>query len=267
MTLQFDNLKQFPHLSHFVSTRQGGVSQPPFDQLNLSYAVKDSAEAVRQNREILAQAVGFAVQQLCVPQQTHSSHVQVVTRMQAGQGATNYESGLAATDGLLTVSTDLCLLVFSADCVLTLLYDRKNHVAGAVHGGWRGTVKKIAAQASWLMQSQFGSAPEDIWVGIAPAIGVCCYEVGNEVADTFATSFAYKDDYMKKNTQTDKYHLDLQGVTKRQLVEETGLLANQIEIMPICTACHADKFFSSRKGQGVTGRFAAGILLKQPTSH
>jgi polyphenol oxidase len=262
MYLQFSKLQQYHSLVHFVSTRKGGVSASPFSEANLSYAVQDSAEAVAQNREAIARQVGFEVKQLCVPQQTHSANIRLIAETDAGQGAYNHHTGLADTDGMVTAESKVCMMVFSADCVLTLLYDHKKQVIGAVHGGWRGTTQQLAAKAALLMQQHFGSKAEDILVGIAPAIGLCCYEVGEEVAATFANSFAQATNYMKKNEQTGKYHLALQTATAGQLRNEGGILPQNIEILPQCTSCQSDLFFSSRKNNGLTGRFGAGIMLK-----
>jgi YfiH family protein len=261
MFVKFQHLSKFTTIKHFVSTRKGGASLAPFEGSNLSYAVKDLPQAVAHNRELLAKSVGFSVSQLCVPQQTHSANIKIVNQQDAGQGAYNYLSGAENTDGLLTASPNLCLMVFSADCVLTLFYDKKQQIIGAVHGGWRGTMQKIAAKTSLLMQQHFDSKPENIVVGIAPAIGVCCYEVGNEVAETFGDAFAQKDNYLKMNKKTGKYHIDLHKATQEQLMTDTGILAQNIETMEICTFCNSHTFFSSRQGKGITGRFGAGIMI------
>lgn len=260
MLLEFPNLQTFPNLKHFVTTRKNGVSVSPFGSCNMSYAVNDVAENVTQNRELVCKQMGITVSQLCVPQQTHSDNIHRVSHKDMGKGAKDFTSGIPDTDGLLTQEKGITLMVFSADCVMTLFYDTKLQVIGAVHAGWRGTVQKITAKMVTEMQEHYGSKPENIVVGIAPAIRSCCYEVGEEVTAEVQKAFGTTEKYMFKNSTTQKHHLDLHYANQQQLVE-VGVLPNNIHVMEICTFCQQDTFFSSRAGKGISGRFAAGIML------
>src|SRR5687768_16866315 len=124
--LRFDNLSKFPQVTQFISTRKGGVSQPPYDSLNLSYAsVKDSDDPknVLRNREMLAEAVGIPLENFVFQNQVHSANVTVVTEQQRGVGVFNRETSVQNCDGLITNEKNLCLTVFAADCVPTLLFD------------------------------------------------------------------------------------------------------------------------------------------------
>jgi YfiH family protein len=261
MLLKFPNLENHQTISHFVSTRKGGFSKPPFHECNMSYNVGDDAQIVTQNREQVCAAMGIALHQLCVPQQTHSTHIYIVTKNDAGKGATDFHTGIAHTDGLLTHEKNIMLMVFSADCVMTLFYDTKLHVIGAVHAGWRGTVAKITAKMITTMQEVYGSSPENICVGIAPAIGCQVYEVGEEVTQAVITAFGTTDKYMHLHSVTQKYHLDLHYANKQQLLA-VGVREPNIQIMDICTFTQSDNFFSSRADKGITGRFSAGIMLQ-----
>lgn len=260
--LRFDIFQPYPHVQAFVTTRRGGVSQSPFDNSNLSYAVADQPDHVTQNRLLLAETLGISLSRCCIPQQTHSATIHVITPADIGKGSSPDAPTIPSTDGLVTDLRETCLMVFSADCVLTLLYDTQRHIIGATHGGWRGTAQRIAAKAVQTMQRHFGSHPDDIRVGIAPAIRACCYEVGEDVSTVFRQTFSYADQCLHWRADSQKYHVDLHHATRLQL-EEVGVRPSHIEVKEICTYCHADTFFSSRHGRGITGRFAAGIFLSQ----
>jgi YfiH family protein len=259
--LHFDIFKPYPQVQTFITTRQGGVSQAPFDSLNLSYAVADTPDNVNANRQRLATHLGISVAQFCIPKQTHSANIHLVTKTDIGKGSSLTGAFIEDTDGLITHEKGACLMVFSADCVLTLLYDTENQVIGAVHGGWRGTVTQIAAKAVAALQTNFGTKPENLRVGIAPAIRACCYEVGEEVTAAFRQNFSYAEQFLYWNSTSNKYHLDLHKATQLQL-QAVGVAPENIEVKELCTYCHVATFFSSRHGKGITGRFGAGIFLR-----
>jgi YfiH family protein len=259
--IDFEIFKPYSQVQTFITTRQGGVSQTPFDSLNLSYMVADAPENVSVNRQQLATHLGLSVNQFCIPQQTHSATIQLISPTDIGKGSSPSAAVIANTDGLITGEKGACLMVFSADCVLTLMYDPENQVIGATHGGWRGTVERIAAKAVEAMQTQFGTNPAHLRIGVAPAIRACCYEVGEEVTAAFRQNFSYAEQFLRWNPSSNKHHLDLHKATQLQL-QELGVAPENIEIKELCTYCHADTFFSSRYGKGITGRFGAGIFLR-----
>src|SRR5256885_12822547 len=96
-----------------------------------------------------------------------------------------------AGDGLLTQTPGLLLSIQTADCVLILLFDPVKRVVGAFHAGWRGTAKRIVEKGVGEMQVHFESKSQDIQAAIGPAIGSCCYAVGEEVIDEFHSQFSY----------------------------------------------------------------------------
>jgi YfiH family protein len=136
-----------------------------------------------------------------------------------------------------------------------LLADPKQRAVAAVHAGWRGSAVRAAGAAVEALHERFGSRPRDIVAGIGPAIGPCCYTVGQDVVDAFADRPALL-------AQTDvQRRLDLWQANYQALVE-AGVPAAQIEVASICTKCHADRFFSHRANGGQpAGRFAAVIRL------
>ena len=106
------------------------------------------------------------------------------------------------------------------------------------------------------MQKEFGCSPSDIVAGIGPAIGACCYEVGEDIA-ILCRSLGYEDGVLLKDNS---YYLDLYQILFKQLLD-LGVDTSKIEYSNICTACDTQNYFSYRK-EGQTGRFCGAIMLK-----
>ena len=136
-----------------------------------------------------------------------------------------------------------------ADCTPVLLADPRHKAVAAVHAGWRGSAVRAASAAVHAMQHAFDTRPGDLLAGIGPAIGPCCYEVGQDVVDAFADRPELISDS----------RLDLWQANRQALIE-AGVPAEQIEMANICTQCESERFFSHRANGGVpAGRFA-GII-------
>lgn len=260
MILYFKHFSQFANIRHFVSTRKGGISPSPYNSLNVGFGTEDLPENVVQNRKIIAEATQIPLENWCVPQQTHSSRILNVSKLEKGKGAFSRNNALPDTDGLLSHNTYVALVVQSADCVCSLYYDPENQVIGAAHAGWRGTVALLPQKMIQKMQNDFGSKPQNILVGIAPCISAEIYEIGEDVSNAVEETFGTKEKFLHLNSQTQKYHFDLRYAHTFQL-QEVGIWAKNIEIMPQCTYKEKDFFFSARRDAHKTGRFAAGIIL------
>ncbi|WP_455509407.1 peptidoglycan editing factor PgeF [Butyricimonas paravirosa] len=257
---QFLGLRDFPGLIHFVSGRKGGVSVGGQAALNLGFMDEDRDERVLTNRMLLAGAVGCGVDDFIMGEQKHTTHVEVVTRVQRGRGGRAKATRLSSTDALITRETGVCLMVLAADCVPVLMYDPRVRVIAAVHAGWRGTVGRITAKTVERMREEFGCAPRDVIVGIGPSIGPCCFEVGEEVVEAAREGLGDLTGLIEPGKQAGKYLLNLWEANRRQL-RRVGVEDIRIEVAGICTVCHHDRFFSYRGDRGNTGRFGAGIML------
>ncbi|WP_276308328.1 peptidoglycan editing factor PgeF [Ammonifex thiophilus] len=232
---------------HAFTTRQGGVSEGPFASLNLGLSTGDDPEKVRRNRERLAQALGFSWEEAAQGEQVHGTKVAVA----------NFPGEVfPATDGLLTVVPGIPLVALFADCVPIFLVDKAKRVAGIVHSGWRGTAQKIVLEALALMQKYFSSSLNDCLVVLGPAIGPCCYLIGEEVAEQFAS---WKGKVLVR--EGGGWRLDLREAN-RQLVLEAGVPQANVEVLPLCTSCHPELFFSHRRDGSKTGRMAGVVMLK-----
>jgi YfiH family protein len=149
-------------------------------------------------------------------------------------------------DALLTSRPGLRLSVRSADCYPILLADTKRHAVAVVHAGWRGTADRVVVETIAKMRAQFGTSPTDLLVAIGPGIGVCCYEVGAEVARLFGLEGAGR--------------VDLAAANRRQLIE-AGVQEPHIDVLGGCTFCNAARFYSFRRENERAGRMISYIGL------
>ena len=179
-------------------------------------------------------------------QQTHSNIV--VEAVQGAQGV------LGEGDGLVTGKPGTWIGVRTADCAPLILADPVHRAVGVVHAGWRGTVSGIAVQAVARMQELFGTAPGDLVAAVGPAISLCCFEVGPEVANEFKPWWPERNDLDRKTK------IDVSRTLERQLIS-AGLMAAKIQLMPECTRCGADRFHSFRRDREASGRMVSAVRI------
>jgi polyphenol oxidase len=240
---QFGIMQGRDGIKHGVSTRVDG--------LDLRNAQGVDTGRSRMSRERFLNAMGLEYQRAVWGRQVHGSHVAIVDAPQAPP--------LQNTDALVTNLTNVPLMVAAADCVPILLWDPQHRAIGAVHAGWRGTVQRIVQKAVAAMEAAFGSSPSDILAGLGPAIGPCCYEVGDAVLAPLRESFPTYWQQMVVS-RGDAQHLDLWMANSLQL-QEQGIAARNIEEAQLCTSCHTNLYYSERKEGGSSGRFVAAISL------
>ncbi len=154
---------------------------------------------------------------------------------------------LGEADALITNLPGLAISIRTADCYPILLADARNCAVAAIHAGWRGTAGQIVRQTLERMQKEFGTQPGDVSAAIGPGIGVCCYEVGEDVACQFG--------------HTGQTHLDLCSENRKQL-EAAGVSPQNIEASGVCTFCDAERFFSYRREKEKAGRMTSYIMLR-----
>lgn len=237
---------------HGFTTREGGVSKGVFGSMNIAMHRGDSDENVIQNYEILAERIGFDVNNLVLTRQTHSDIVRVVTKSDAcGLDHHAYPE----CDALITNDAGCALVVFTADCTPILLWDSIKGAVGAVHAGWRGTAADIAGKTVRKMASEFGCDPRNIRAAIGPNIGFCCFETDRDVPDAIIAEFGAEAEAFIRKTG-EKYQVDLKAVNAFAL-RRAGV--GNIEISDDCTMCQPDRFWSHR----VTGinRGSQGAII------
>ena len=247
---------------HGLSCRRGGVSEAPWASLDLGLHVGDDPTAVIANRRRYLAALGLVASQLVTPEQVHGEAIARVGSREAGRGALSYADSIAQTDALITDEPGLPLLLCFADCTPILFLDPVHRAVGIAHGGWKGTVRRIAAKTVLRMQQEFGTRPEELLAAIGPSIGPCCYEVGPEVERQFKEAFpGHEAKLFSHPDEEGGTHLSLWAANRLQL-EEAGVLPEHIDEARTCTACHHEDFFSYRADGGRTGRLGAVIALR-----
>jgi polyphenol oxidase len=211
------------------STRLGGVSEQPFDSLNLGILTDDSREAVEENRRRLASALGR--EQVVFARQVHGTRL--IEHWPDGE--------LPEADGHVLREPGRAALVFVADCLPVALAGPKG--VAMVHAGWRGLAGGILAAAAEAVEARTAA--------VGPGIGRCCYEVGEEVLEPFRP---LGDGIAARRM------LDLPEVARR-LLGQAGV--ERIEVAGLCTSCEEELLFSHRRDQGQTGRQAGVAWLEQ----
>jgi polyphenol oxidase len=206
------------------TTRGGGVSEGPFESLNLGRRTGDEVDRVDENRRRLCAEVGAQEEGLTLGFQTHST---VVNRAEAGSRG-------APGDGLWTDEPGIPMLALGADCVLMAMARRSGSqpALAVLHAGWRGLIDGIVESTAQILGPGFAAV-------VGPAIGPCCYEVGDEVSSRFQARFG-------DGIVTDR-KLDLWAAAE-QAAREAG--AASVDRLDLCTRCREDLFFSERR----TGR-------------
>jgi hypothetical protein len=206
------------------STRLGGVSEAPFDELNVSASVGDGLHRVMANRDLAARMIDGG------------PFWSTVKQVHGGDVVAAYPSGRhREADAQWTEEPGPVLAVLSADCVLLLLIGPTR--IGVVHAGWRGLVAGVIENAVEAIGA------ERVFAG--PAIGPCCFEVGPEVIAEFRMRYA--------DAVTDERHVDLWSAATTA-ARAAGV--REVFAARICTSCHSDLFFSHRRDHGLTGRQA-----------
>jgi len=235
-------LTRLAGLAHATAERSGGVSQGPYESLNLSFGVGDDPAAVLENRRRFAAALGVHLERAVVAEQVHGARVGVVRSADVGRGSTSQDSRIPGCDALVTDVRDAVLVVLSADCVPLVLFDPVAAAVGVAHAGWRGTLAGVAGATVGTMVSAYSCDPRNIHVGIGPSIGPNDYEIG-EVAEHFR-GLPYASDILSE--RDGHTYLDLWTANRRQLLA-AGILAAHIEVAELSTYAHRARFFSHRR--------------------
>lgn len=227
-----------------TTTRAGGVSKPPFDSFNLGDHVGDDPSAVAANRARLAAAVGLPDERLVWMNQVHGDRIAVVDEPR--------HAAIDDTDGVVTGTPGLALVVLTADCVPVLLADARAGVVGAVHAGRVGAQHGVVTRAVEAMVSR-GARPGDISALLGPAASGSRYEVPAAMADEVETTLPGS----RTTTAAGTPGLDLRAGIACQLRD---LGVTSIEVDPRCTISDAT-LFSHRRG-APTGRLASLVWME-----
>lgn len=161
-------------------------------------------------------------------------------------------------DALATNRAGVAVSIRTADCLPILLADPAHHAVAAVHAGWRGTAAGVAGATLERMRVEFGTEPAQVVAAIGPGIGVCCYEVGPDVAREFGRG---EFEIGRGEFEIEgRVHVDLAGENRRRLIA-AGVASESIDVLPLCTRCRADLFHSWRRDGAEAGRMVSFVKI------
>jgi hypothetical protein len=243
--ISFPGLSSYKELIHRVFTRNNGSSRPPYDSLNVSYAIGDDHLSVYRNILTIKQNTG--ADRVIYMNQQHGDMV-----ISLKDGLVEVPEQVFDADALITDIPGTAIMVKQADCQGIILFDPIKKAVAVVHSGWRGSVQNISGKTVEKMCTGFGSDPENIIAAIGPSLGRCCAEF-TTYEEIFPPHF--------KDFIHGKAHFDFWAITEKQLIN-SGLKKENIEKAGICTKCNRGLFYSYR-GEGITGRFATVAMIKK----
>lgn len=249
----------WPDLVAVCSTRRGGFSQGPYAQLNVGWVPGDDPGNVVANRRLLVEALALPPGTVFAAVQVHGSRTAVAPfpALPARQWPERVVTYLGEADVLVAPGPGVFLFATFADCVPVLLVEPRRRAAALAHAGWRGTAARAAAEAVRALCAAAGCSPADVQAALGPAIGACCYRVGQEVAEAVAAVLPHPREAVRP-LPGGWAMLDLVEANRQQLVE-AGVPPQSIAVAGACTACRSHEFYSHRAAGGRTGRFAAVV--------
>ena len=235
------------NVNAYTTLRKGGVSETPFDQLNLAQNVGDNPEQVDKNRSILKQELKLPADPIWI-NQTHSTIAIPANIENTGKEA----------DASYTALAEQVCIITTADCLPLLVCNRKGTHVAAIHAGWRGLSKGVIENTL----NALNLPPEDILVWLGPAIGPKHYEVGDEVRDFF---LQIDPEASKAFTPSinQRWLADLYTLARLRL-KKLGISA--VYGGKYCTYSDPENFYSYRRDGNKTGRMASLIWLNDSSN-
>lgn len=243
-------------LTHAFCTRLGGVSEEDYKSLNISFKEGDLESRVLQNWNRLAMAFSIPLENFQTLNQVHGDDIFVIKPYGdyfSTDKTLNY-------DAIVTTRENLAICIKTADCVPVFIVDWAKKIIAAVHAGWKGTALEISAKVINLLYDRYDSSPRDILAAIGPSIGMCCFELDEESAETFRNQKDYED-FLLPGNRPNKWIVDLPEANRRQMIN-CGIPEDNIDLSHLCTSCRQDLFFSYRGSGGITGRQLNFMMIK-----
>jgi YfiH family protein len=237
-----------PGVGAVFTTRYGGVSAPPYDELNLAFHVDDDWDRAFANRGLLASAIGADPRRQCFVHQVHGADVITVADRQVD--TVRMRNARTDGDAMVTSAVAAPLVILVADCVPVLLADPVARVVAAVHAGRRGVVSGVVVNAVTVMRALGAS---DVRAVIGPSVCPACYEVPAAMAAEVEAAVPGT----AARTRTGTPSVDLAGGVASQLAA-AGVTA--VSRDGRCTVESAELY--SHRRDGVTGRFGGLVWLK-----
>lgn len=227
-------LSQFKNLIHGFTTKEEGNFR----------GLRDLRKTPQRETAVRLCGKGFIV-----PEQVHGDKIAIVDKK-------NKKKIIKGVDGLITKEKGIVLGITTADCLPILFHEPERKIVAVVHAGWKGSLKRISQKTARTI-TRLGGNIDKIIVVIGPHIKNCCYDIDEKRANSFENEFSNQ----VINEKEGKIFLDLTKVNLIQLLE-SGVKEENIEILPFCTYCHGNVFFSFRKNKDCYGEMLSFIVLK-----
>lgn len=229
------------NIKALVTSRQGGTSQPPFDNMNLGDHVGDSVHSVEANRQALLDSMP-GCEQIRWLQQIHGTDC-----VDSVHIADNHQA-----DASFSTTPGLACAIMTADCLPVIFCDKNGTRVAAAHAGWKGLANGVLLNTL----AQFED-PQQVLIWLGPAIAKANFEVGPEVR----TAFNWATDDCFTAGQGDRLYADLYELARQQLLK-AGVARGQIYGGGLCTFADAERFYSYRR-ETTTGRLATCIWIEK----
>lgn len=242
---------QVPGIGALMTTRRGGVSQGPFQSMNLRDGLGDDPQAVRQNKALLHSAIGAQ------PVFLNQVHGAQVVRLFESDGAAG--APVHTADASVTTEPGLACTVQAADCLPLLFVAPNAHAVGAAHAGWRGLALGVLEATLASVCKLADCAPADVTVWLGACIGPRQFEVGPDVLKAFGDPTTGGDTARFVQHTSGKWLANLPQLARDRL-RAAGVQA--ISGGEWCTVEEGSRFFSFRR-ERVTGRMAAAVWIER----
>ena len=252
---QAESLQKSGMVRHCFTSRIGGVSEPPFDTLNMGLRRADKRENLMENYRRVCEAMNFPMERLTLVNYNHGTGVATATLEDAGRGVFREDFPFEC-DGITTNQRGLVLVTLHADCLPVFLLDEKKHAIGLCHAGWRGVAAKTPVKTLENMKRRYGTEPGDVVAAVGPGISQCCFEVDEPVAKIFRDTFG--PEIMIENGV--KSNVDLYECCARQLIE-AGIRIENLTVADQCTCCDPERRFFTVRKEKETGAMAGMMEL------
>ena len=238
------------HIHAGTTLRSGGISKPPYDQLNLGTHVNDEQSCVLTNRERLAKELKLPAEPVWLNQVHRNNIIQIDSQMDS-------ELTDKVADGSYSKEANKVCVVMTADCLPLLLCDDEGTQVAAIHIGWQSFSKDIITAAI----EKFTCAHDKLMTWLGPCISADHYEIDATVYHAARKIFAGAEECFVE-TSMGHWLMDLKQLVSKQL---TTLQVGHIYSSPYCTYSDQTRFFSHRRN-GTTGRMASLIWMDSQSS-
>ena len=239
------------HVRVAFTERTGGVSEGPYESLNLADHVEDELSRVQANRRLLMDALGMPEVPLVIPKQVHGERIVSLEKASAQKVQEFREQAGRGCDALLVKARGVAALMLAADCVPLVMVAPSGRFA-VVHAGWRGVENGIAAKTLHkLVLGEPGLSTDASCINVyrGAYINGECFEVDDELHSLFAERYG-------STVALAGNRVDLGRALDADLVH-AGINPDRIADVGSCTVCENGRWFSYRAQKGVCGRHAA----------